>query len=71
MNKQPFWLKALAVLGLPTFLLLWIMGAFHTILPSPVTAAIERHERGTERALRMICRGVWKGDEVAQLDCDR
>lgn len=71
LNGSPPWVRLLAIFGLPTFLLLWILGGFGKVIPSPVTSAIEAHDRETTRIQRMICRGVWRGDELAQRDCER
>ena len=65
------WSKLITVVGVPTFILLWLLGAFDGILPSPVTAAVRRHDEGTQRVLRLVCRGVWQGDQLAQLECDK
>lgn len=63
--------KLVITLGVPLFLLLWVLGAFDRFMPSPVTAAVQKHEESNSRALRLICRGTWRGDEAAQRECDR
>ena len=71
----PAWVKGVGVLvgtiGLPGFLLLWMLGAFHAALPSPVTATILAHDEKTTKIQRLICRGIWRGDAVMQSECDR
>ena len=74
-ENGPWWLKALAWIGLPGFLVLFLLGAIPG-LPSPLlgsqikgealsalTEDFRRHERTTKaqlHLLRLICRGVWK-----------
>ena len=81
MTREPTgtgWTKLLTTLGVPTFLLLWLFGAF-PFLPSPVTsridavaAAVERHDRMAAEAgfvLRLICDAQWRGDVERQKLC--
>lgn len=78
LNGAPWWARLLVFLGLPAFLLLWVLGAFGRILPSPVTAAVEAHHaatvqesRETARLLRLMCRALYRGDDGGQRECDR
>lgn len=61
-SRSPLWLQILGTLGLPAFLLLWLMGAFDGFLTSPVTAAVRDHDRSSIYILRAICYGVWRDD---------
>ena len=74
-NGVPAWVKSVSVLvgaiGLPGFLLIWYMGAFTGVLPSPVDAAIRAHDERTTRVQRLICKGVWKESVAMQQECDR
>lgn len=72
-NGVPAWVKGVGVLvgtlGLPAFLLLWLMGAFHGFMPSPVTAEIREHDHKTTKVQRLICAGVWKSSPEIQEKC--
>lgn len=61
-SRSPLWLQILGTLGLPAFLLLWLMGAFDGFLTSPVTAALVEHDKQTTHLLRAICYGIWRDD---------
>jgi hypothetical protein len=69
-DRMPWWVKAVGVIGVPTFLCLYILGAFDGVLASPLTTALKRHDESNQKTLRLICRGTWRGDEVAQRECD-
>lgn len=74
-NGLPAWAKTISVLigqiGLTGFIALYLLGAFDAFMPSPVTAALRKHDEQTARVLRTICRGVWQGHEMQQSECDR
>jgi hypothetical protein len=75
-NGRPWWLQALAWIGLPAFLVLFLLGAIPG-LPSPLLgnqAAVTRHEETTRemlRVLRAVCRGVWRGSDEMRGPCSR
>ena len=73
----PLWLKAfgwlVGTVGLPGLIALYLLGAIPS-LPSPIAAhevSLERHDQGTLRVLRMICRGIWRDIPAMAQDCDR
>ena len=80
-NGGPWWVKTLAWIGLPGFLVLFLLGAIPG-LPSPLlgnqaqlttlTEDLRRHEGATKaqlHLLRMICRGAWQGQPEIQRQC--
>ena len=75
-NGGPWWAKLLGVIGVPSFLLLYVLGAF-PFLPSPLLGhaqVMEKHDERTRRMnelWRLTCAGVWRGDPDRQKDCDR
>ena len=78
-SNGPWWAKLLGYIGVPSFLLLYVMGAF-PFLPSPLLgqaetkAMIQAHDQRTRRTSelwRLTCAGVWRGDPERQKDCDR
>lgn len=73
--ELPGWVKPvgwlISTVGVPTFLLLWFAGAFDGFLPSPVHAALEKHSRETSTIQRLICEGVWKGNDFKQGECNK
>lgn len=75
-NGRPWWVQALAWIGLPAFLVLFLLGAIPG-LPSPLLgnqAAMARHEETTRellRIMRSVCRGVWRGTDEVQRQCSR
>ena len=74
-NGSPWWVRALAWIGLPAFLVLFLLGAIPG-LQSPLVLSrsqadlLERHDRDTGRILRLICRGIWRGVPEVQEQCD-
>jgi hypothetical protein len=76
-NGGPWWAKVVLTVGVPSFLLAFLLGAIPG-LPSPFVdfkasaARLERHERTTRRLLQMtalVCEGVWQGNAEAQQRC--
>lgn len=61
-GKSPLWLQVITAIGLPAFLLMWLMGAFDGWISSPVTAALHEHEKNTTQLLRQICYGIWRDE---------
>ena len=72
-NGLPIWLRAIALLvgtlGMPAFLLLWLLGAFQPFMPSPVTAALKEHDDRMGRLQQLICAGIWRDDPGTQREC--
>jgi hypothetical protein len=68
-SPEPWWVKIIVSIGVPTFFLLWMMGAFDGVLASPITTAIRKHDETTQSILRLICSGTWRGDPAAQREC--
>lgn len=73
--------RVIAYVGLPGFLVLYLLGALPW-LPSPIgelkaelhvtRSAMEmllQQQREQLRIWRMICRGVWKDNNVIQTEC--
>lgn len=69
-GNVPWWVRLVVIFGLPTFLLLWLLGSFPWV-PSPLTVRLEAHDRNTTAVLRTICKGVWQNDSRMQQECDR
>ena len=72
MNGLPWWVKAVAVVGLPGFIALFLIGAI-PFLPSPIftiqktldSHAAETHEQ--TRAIRVICNVLAEGHALQAL----
>ena len=75
-NGGPWWAKLIGYIGVPSFLLLYVLGAF-PFLPSPMlnqAVKLEAHDQRTRKMSelwRLTCAGVWRGDPERQKDCDR
>jgi len=75
-NGLPLWVKIISVVGLPGFLVLYLLGAV-PFLPSPLLAnqvAVTEHENTTRSLLeitRSVCRGVWQHNPEAAKQCDK
>lgn len=79
--SMPWWIQAISYVGVPTVIAFYLLGIvpgvrspFDQINDSIKAAAavLERHDqstRETQRLLKLICAGQWKGDEVMRRAC--
>lgn len=73
-NGGPWWVRAFAWVGLPAFLILYLLGAVPG-LQSPLLAQqgiMTKHEDTTKellRTMRLVCRGVWQSQPEVQRQC--
>ena len=80
-SSLPPWARALAIVGLPGFIALYLLGAIPG-LPSPIhelreslaalASAQTAHFNQSQQAIRLqrlICRGVWRGQPDVQSQC--
>lgn len=75
LNGMPWWVKAIAIVGLPGLISLYLLGAVPWV-PNPlqaVSADLRQHvvrDEERTRLLRLVCRGVWRGEPEVQRACD-
>ena len=82
LSRLPIWVQAIAIVGFPALISVYLLGMI-PFLPSPIHELIsnqraladglQKHDRTSREMLRiyrLTCRGVWKGSEEVQDQCD-
>ena len=78
-DPPPWWARWIGFVGVPSFLLLFLLGAIPW-LPSPffnlqqIHAELRSHRNETKRLInvyRLTCAGVWQNNQAQQEECTR
>ena len=71
-NGLPVWVKAVAVVGLPSLLVLGLLGFLPWVAsPLEIRGIIQNHDAATQRVLRTICKGIWRENPIMMQECER